>query len=153
MAPETDNVLLEPRPGFERINYEVSKLVEDQTNGQPYKGGAYLTLSDVATMKIMFDLDAKAGFWAPADNNRRCALEEICSDLETLLNEKYLCKQQLDECHCPKIKDAYGPSVEYSRLLQYLVQEGLFYNEALVDSSGDDLFQKLRCVRIICFLC
>ena len=87
MAPKTDNVLPEPRPGFERINYEFSKLVEDRTNGQPYQGGAYLAPSDIANMKVVFDLNAKTGFWAPAGDNRRCALEEIFSGLETLLND------------------------------------------------------------------
>lgn len=154
MAPEPDTILLEPRPGFERINNEFCKLVEDRIRGQPYKGGAYLNPSDVATMKIVFDQHAEAGFWAPADDNRRCLLEEFLSDIETEVNNQNLCKQRLDECHCPEIKDAYGTSVGYSRLLQWLVYEGLFYNKAFRDASGNDLFQNLRCVPVIviCFL-
>lgn len=107
-------------------------------------------------MKITFDLNAKTGFWAPADNNRRCALEKFCSNLETQMNDKDLRKQQLDDCPCPKIKDAYGLSVGYNRILQYLVQEGLVYNEAFIDRSGDgsdDRFQNLRYVSgNACFL-
>lgn len=144
MAAETDIVLLEPRPGFERIHNEICKLVEDRTMGQRYQGGAHLTPSDIATMKIVFDLNAKNGFWAPAGNNRRCALKEIFSNLETLLDDEKSYKKELAECPCPKILDAYGPSIEYSRILQYLVKEGLFYNEAFVDASGDDQFQNLR---------
>lgn len=152
MTPETDIILLEPRPGLERIHNEFCKLVEDRTMGQPYQGGAYLTPSDIATMKIVFNLNAKTGFWAPAGDNRKCALEEILNDLETMLNDKKLYKKELAECQCPKILDAYGPSVEYSRILQYLVKEGLFYNEAFIDASGDDQFHNLRCVPVASFV-
>lgn len=146
MARATDKVIPDPRPGFERIHNEYCKLVEDPTNGLPYQGGAYLTPSDIAAMKISFDLKASSHFWQRADDSTRCALEEIFTEIESLLNEINVCKEILIESQCPTIEDAYTPSDQYSRILQHLVREGLFYNEALVDSSGNDLFCDLRYV-------
>lgn len=152
MAPETDNVLPKLIRGFKRIHQEYCKLVEDPTNGLPYQGGASLTPSDVATMRITFNQLAKTGFWEPADPSTRGALEcavegplgGAFSSLESLLNNRVKYKKKLISFSCPTIEDAYTPSTEYSRVLEQGVYWGLFHNEALVDDSGDNLFLDLR---------
>lgn len=148
MAPKTDNVLQKPLPGFKRIHAEFCKLAEDSTNGLPYKEGASLTPADATAMKVGFDLEAKTRYWEPSDPSTRCALKEAFSDLDNLLNERTICKKKLTECHLPTIEDAYIPSTEYCRVLEHLVYTGLFQNEALLNSSGDDLFQNLQCVPV-----
>ena len=75
-------------------------------------------------MKVEFDLKAKTGYWGPSDPNTRCALKEAFSDLDTLLNERTICKKKLTECHLPTIEDAYIPSTGYCRFLRWLVYTG-----------------------------
>lgn len=131
--------------GFKPIHKEVCKLLPDPAHDLHYKGGASLTLSDLATMKIALDPNANTAFWEPCNVTTRCALEETFSDLETSLldEETDMRRKKLVECHRPRIEDAYRSSDRYCKILQGSVNDGLFYNDALVDSSGDDLFQSL----------
>lgn len=144
MASEIDKIFPKPLQGFKRIHKEVFNLVEDPTNGLPYQGGASLTPADVAVVKIAFELNANTDFWQPSDYNTRCALEETFSDLDTLVNEPNAYRNKLIRCHHPTIEDAYSASTAYSKVLEQGVYWGMFQNEALLDSSGDERFRDLR---------
>lgn len=147
MAIETDEILSKPVQGFKRIHQEFCKLVDDPTNGRPYRGGACLTPSDMATMQVVFDEHANTGFWSPSAPDTKCALadglEESFSDLYTFLSENIIYKEELTQRHCPTIANAYTPSTQYHKLVQNSVYWGLLHNEALVDTSGDQLFEEL----------
>ena len=129
---------------------EVCKLIS--AHDFPYRGGAYLTQSDIEGLKITLDPKASTGFWKSSSSHIRRALqdtlEEIFTDQEITLNETNECKKNFIESHCPTIDYAYTPSFEYNRVLKYLVYNGIFRNGLLVDSSGDDLFQSLGYVPV-----
>ena len=150
MAPETDNVLPELIRGCKRIHQECRKLV-NPTKGLPYRGGASLTPSDLAAMRITFNHNAKTGFWEPADPNTRVALECAVggalggefSSLESRLEDGIEDKEKLIASSCPTIEDAHSASKEYSRVLREGIYWGLFHNDDLVDHSGDYRFGRL----------
>lgn len=154
MAPVPDNVLPKLLQGFRRIHEEVRKLADDPTKElpyeEPYEEGVSLTSSDVATMKIAFDLNANRNFWEPPDHNRRSALKESFLNpvLQTLLDDTIQYKKELTDCHRPTISDARTPSSQYCSALKYLVMVCLFRNEDFLDSSGDGLFHDLPCVSV-----
>ena len=129
---------------------EVCKLIS--AHDFPYRGGAYLTQSDIEGLKITLDPKASTGFWKSSSSLIRRALqgtlEEIFINREITLNETNECKKNFIESHCPTIDYAYKPSFEYNRLLEYLVHNGMFRNGLLVDSLGDGLFQSLRYVPV-----
>lgn len=146
MSVVADDACSKILSGFKPIHREVCKLVPNPANDLPYNGGASLSPSDLAAMNIAFDSNANTAFWEPCDANTTCALEETFRDIEASLQkvETDMCKKNLVECNCPSIEDAYKSSDHYRRILQRSISDGLLYNDALVDSSGDDLFQNLR---------
>ncbi|CAD6586671.1 MAG: hypothetical protein ASARMPREDX12_002484 [Alectoria sarmentosa] len=142
MAPESDFQKI--LRGFERVHKEYCKLDPDPAKDLPYIGGACLAPSDFTNLNIAFDRDANTHFWGHADNNTICALDEVFGQLDTELNYTKMLKKTLTERNCPTIEDAAIPSSEYNRSLQHLVKDGLIYNDAMRNSSGDDLFQGLQ---------
>ena len=153
-ASEIEDLLPDPAPGFQRVHEEYCKLISSKTNRShelPYIGGASLTPSDFLAMRVGLDLIANSAFWKPASHNTRCAmqsalenaLEEHSDDLETHLNDSLPYKTELTECHYPTISDAYHASKEFCSILQYLLGVGLLHNDALVDASGDNIFDGL----------
>ena len=153
-ASEIEDVLPDPAPGFQRLHQEYCKLISSKTNPSnefPYIEGASLTPSDFLAMKIGLDLIANSAFWEPASHTTRCAmqsalesaLEEHSDDLETHLNDSLSFKTQLAECRYPTISDARHASREYCSILLYLFGVGLLHNDALVDASGENLFDGL----------
>ena len=146
MAPESDFQKI--LRGFERVHKEYCKLDPDPAKDLPYIGGACLAPSDFTNLNIAFDRDANTHFWGHADNNTICALDEVFGQLDTELNYTKMLKKTLTERNCPTIEDAAIPSSEYNRSLQHLVKDGLIYNDAMRNSSGDDLFQGLQCVHV-----
>ena len=144
-----------PRPvqGFDRLEEEYRILAENQASGLPYQEGASLTPSDLKTMAIAFDSKAHCDFWKAADRNTRCvlrdsSLKECSGDVQTLLNDTVTYKDSLAEGRPPTIADAYGSSFEYVAAIGYVFEEGLFQNEALLDASGNYLFQRLGWVLV-----
>lgn len=154
MAPEIERVLPTSLRGFKRILLEFGKLNDAPSRTVTYEGGAALIPTEIASMNIAFNRKAKIGFWKPSESNARCALDEIFSDvdLEPLLNETNIYKEELADQDCPTIDDAYLASTEYCRVVQYAVSNGLFHNEALVDASDNRLFQSLGYVPVAVFL-
>lgn len=147
----------DPAPGLQRVHEEYCKLIDSKTNPSdefPYKGAASLTPSDFSAMKIGLDPIANSAFWTPASPNTRRAmrsalestLEEHSDDLENLLNDNREYKAPLVECRYPTIGDAHRASTEYCRTLHFLLGASVIHNMALVDASGDRLFQGLGCV-------
>lgn len=160
MASEVENMSPDPAPGFQRVHEEYCKLIYSKTNQShqfPYVGAASLTPSDFKAMKIELDPIANSASWKPASHNTRCALqsaleselEKHSDNLETLLNDSLSYKTQLAECRYPTISDAHRASTEYCGTLHYLLGPGLLHNEALLDASGDNLFQGLGCVLVL----
>lgn len=145
--------LPEPTPGLQRVHSEHRKLTEDWADGFPYEG-ASLASSDFANMKIALDPNANLKYWRPSDPNIMCSVEsalerrlkEYSTDLDALLDENTMYKNRLTEKegHCWTIGHVYTGSTSIGGNLEYCIDEGLFRNEALLDSSGDYLFQDLR---------
>lgn len=107
-------------------------------------------------MGITIDERAKSGFWIPADQERRAALqsalisylEEKSGSLKSYLNDSMIQKEKLAEYRSPTMGAAFCASLGTIAFILQLVDEGVYYNEGLLDVSGDNLFQKLRCVRV-----
>ena len=103
-----------------------------------------------------FDLNARTGFWKPADPNTICALEEAFCEIDDydFLSATAICKRKLTENHHATILEASRASDQYFRIPNILTLKDMFQNEALLDPSGDRLFRSLGCVFVApWFLC
>lgn len=156
MASEIQYVSPKPVQGFKRLYKEYRRLAETKTAKLPFREGSSLTQPDFETMGISIDKEANSAFWKPADQRTRAALqsalerflEENSDYLETVLNNNLIYKDKLAEYRSPTMGDAYVTSTAYIAFILQLVEEGVYHNEGLLDASGDNLFQNLRCVRI-----
>lgn len=161
MASEIEHVSSKPVQGFRRLRKEYRKLAETETAQLPFREGSSLTQSDFELMDISIDEKAKSGFWIPAHQERRAALqsaltsylEEKSASFKSYLNDSMIQKERLAEYRSPTMGAAYCASIGTIAFILQLVDEGVYYNEGLLDASGDNIFQNLRCVRVsACFL-
>ena len=156
MASEAENVLLKPVQGIRRFSTEYRKFLAASKDLLPFRGGASLTQLDFNLMGIQIFDAAKSNFWKPCNaqikDNLNRGLENTLVDLPSFLHDYGKYKEELAECHSPTMSMAYNASRVYIACLLDLLDDGLFHNEALLDESGDGIFQSLGYVRVSAFL-
>ena len=118
------NASPEPAPGLQRVHFEYRKLTEEWAEGLPYEGGASLTSSDFAALRITLDHNANLEYWKFSDPSIMCSvgsalerrLKEYSTDLEALMDENTMYKNEFTETkgHCRTINHAHTLQVPES---------------------------------------